>query len=135
MTFEEFERIIFESKSNDWIFNDSEGAYIYKKDLNVRIQRKEEDELDERKFKEKWTEKFPDRNAYRQEYALFYGSSYCGYQLLIAVDGFRAYIPIPKSSGELKITKKQYSFGKIINDLNRDELDQYLKMGGISVEE
>ena len=48
------------------------------------------------------------------------------------MDGFRAYIPYPKSMDELVITDWEYRFAQVIQPLF-DNLDSYLERAGIRV--
>jgi len=104
---------IMESNVEDWIFDDTEGTYTFKKDTNLTIKR--DDFEDRREFEEGWVEKFPDPKAYVSYHRIFYNSSLIKKVFLVAVDGYRMYIPIPKMN-DLTINKFQYQLGKIIND-------------------
>jgi hypothetical protein len=95
--------------------------------------REETDDDFNKSFDEPWVKIYPDKSAFRVTYNLYYGMSFIKEELLIAVDGYRAYIPIPKSQTCLEITKDQYQFGKIINGMYVNDFDDYLGRAKISI--
>jgi hypothetical protein len=68
----------------------------------------------------------------RQLFTIYYGNSFVRAVQTVAVDGFRAYIPYPKSMDELVITNWAYRFAQVIQPL-LDNLDSYLERAGIRV--
>ncbi|MBU2615535.1 MAG: hypothetical protein KKC19_00330 [Nanoarchaeota archaeon] len=96
---------IIGSTAKDWIFDDTEGTYIFKKDTNLTIKR--DDFENGRSFDEEWVKKFPDSKAYVSYHKIFYNSSLIKKVFLVAVDGYRIYIPLPHIK-DLTINKIQY---------------------------
>jgi hypothetical protein len=131
MSYWEFLSILTNSLPGEWVFNDARGIYIYRDDLHLRIFRKEVDKESSRFCGENWATKHPDPNAYRVTYEIFYGSTFLDEKILIAVDGFRAYLPIPKS-GSSSVSYENYKFASIVDD--QLSLDVYLERAGLVVD-
>ncbi|RJX40893.1 hypothetical protein D3P09_02405 [Paenibacillus pinisoli] len=132
MKYSEFINIIVESDPRDWIVNDEYGTYIYKENLSVTIKREEIDFSDQGRFYEDWAERFPDKKAYRQKYFLCFHQTIVEDFYVVAVDGFRSYIPYPKLEN-MTITQFQYKVGSIINILSGHSFDEYLRRTKITV--
>ncbi len=126
---------IMDSTIKDWMFNDEEGVYTHKKDTNLTIIR--DDFENNREFDEEWVKRFPDKKAFVSYHRIFYGSNLIEKVFLVAVDGYRMYIPLPTHK-DLEINKFQYHVGKIINHLFGEgerlgNYDSYLDRAGINV--
>ena len=127
---------IIDSNVEDWIFDDEEGNYTFKKDTGLTIRRDESENY--REFEEEWVKKFPDPKAYVSYHRIFYNSSLIKKVFLVAVDGYRMYIPLPKTN-DLTINKFQYQIGRIINDSYGGSgrgiwnYDSYLSLAGIKI--
>lgn len=113
MTRDEFYKELKESKDLDWIFNDQRGIYVNPNNLAMRIEKKPID-FDNDFFNEDWTSTLPDSNAYRVEFELFYNSSFLAEFQLVAVDGFRAYVPLPNYGTSL-VKSLDALIAKIVN--------------------
>ena len=120
MEYNEVEKILATSDKDDWIVNDRLGAFTYKKDLNLRIERSDND----REFNEPWATKFADKDARAVNYRVFYNNSFVDEKMLVAVDGFRATLPLPKSANDLSVNKEDENFARIVNIGN--QFDIYL---------
>ena len=120
MEYSEVESILETSKKDDWIVNDGLGAFTYKKDLNLRIERSDND----REFNEPWATNFPDKNARAVNYRVFYNNSFVDEKMLVAVDGFRATLPLPRSAQDLSVNKKDENFARIVDVGN--QFDSYM---------
>ncbi|MEK6913795.1 MAG: hypothetical protein AABW47_03960 [Nanoarchaeota archaeon] len=127
---------IMNSKVEDWLFDDEEGAYTFKKDTCLTIKRDSHE--NNREFNEGWVKRFPDGKAYVSYHKILYNSSLIKKVFLVAVDGYRMYIPLPKID-DLTINKFQYQIGIIINDSYGWEsrgiwnYDSYLSKAGIKI--
>ena len=127
---------IVDSNVNDWLFDDEEGTYTFKKDTCLTIRRDEFE--NDREFKEEWAKRFPDQKAFVSYHKIFYNSSLIKKVFLVAIDGYRMYIPIPEVNN-LTINKFQYQIGKIINDSYGGSgkgiwpYDSYLSRAGIKI--
>lgn len=131
MNYEELQEIFRTTVKDEWLFNDERGIYTYKNDLNLRIQRREID-FDSDKFQGvNWANKFPNPVAYRTIYEIYYGASFIKEKLLIAVDGFRATLPLPKI-GTNFIKSEDYRFAKIVDQSST--LDDYMKIAKLMCE-
>lgn len=132
MTYNELKEVFASCNKEDWLFDDKRGVYTYKQDLNLRIVRKDTD-FDTDKFAgEEWATNHPDPAAYREEFEVFYGNSFVFDQLLIAVDGLRARLPLPRS-GTNKVRTSEYKFAMIVDQNN--SLDDYMGRARLEIEE
>ena len=52
---------VMESNKEDWLFDDEEGVYTYKKDTNLRIVRDTVE--NDREFNEPWANNFADKST------------------------------------------------------------------------
>lgn len=109
------------TNKDDWIANDELGTFTYKDDLNLRIERVETD----RPFFESWATNFPDKNARATNYRVYYNNSYVDEKMLIDVDGYRATIPLPRSTAPLSFDDEDINFARIINAGER--FDEYME--------
>ena len=122
------------SKKEDWITNLDDTERTYKRDLNIRIVTDpgEAAGSSELPFNEPWAQGLGLERAQRQLFTIYYGNSFVRAVQTVAVDGFRAYIPYPKSWDELVISDWEYRFAQIIQPVF-DNLDSYLERAGIGV--
>jgi hypothetical protein len=70
-------------------------VFVFKNDCDLRIVDHTNFDAEDRDFREKWTEIFPDRTARRRRYVVYHGSSPVYATMLVAVDGGRAILPLP----------------------------------------
>ena len=128
-TLENVKRKIMESDLDDWNYNDTEGRYTYTEDIALRIQKQDFDEYED--FQENWAESLPDPDARRFKITIFYESNPVRNEYIIAVDGYRAYIPMPDRS-DLSITEFQHNLGEILNIGAGWDYYEYLRRIGIT---
>ena len=131
MTYDELIGIVYGSAKEDWIFTDERGIYTYKRDLNIRIHRKDINHDFDRFSGEDWATKHPDPTAYRVTYEIYYAASFVEEVLMVSVDGYRATLPLPDRN-TLKVSRKDYQFAGIVDQLNT--LDEYMRRSGLDVE-
>ena len=134
-TYREVMAKIAASTREDWVTNDDETQRTYKGDLNIRIINTTEEVLrSDTAFVERWVHGTGfHHQAVRRVFTIYYANSFVGDVYTVAVDGFRAYIPYPKSADERVITKWQYKFAQIIQP-PFNQLDSYLERARIRVE-
>ena len=122
------------SKKENWITNLDDTERTYKRDLNIRIVTDpgEAARSSELPFNEPWAQGLGLERAQRQLFTIYYSNSFVRAVQTVAVDGFRAYIPYPKSWDELVISDWEYRFAQIIQPVF-DNLDSYLERAGIGV--
>jgi hypothetical protein len=118
-----------ESSQEDWIVDDETGSFTYKNDLNLHIDRADYDSF--REFNEPWATSHPDPHAASVEYVVKYGTSFVDKYTLVSVDGHRATLPMPKSINDLRVTKSDVNFAKIVDIGNR--VDEYLGRAQLQV--
>lgn len=132
MTYYELIEVLLDSKADEWLWNDERSTWTFKNDLNIRLMKKSEPELSERRrFEEEWATALPDSNAYATEYELWYGASFVKSYPFVDVDGFRASLPYPKSRKELVITREQLAVAAAVNG-ERSYFADYIKLFQIS---
>jgi hypothetical protein len=149
MDYRTFKEIIINSNPEDWLvtegvkqtfyFNDptrkeeitceedSKTVLVYKGDLNIRIE--EETDIN-KEFHEKWAQDFPDPRAYRVIARLYYGCSLVEEKVFVAVDGFRATLPLPEPPDYKYINYEDYRIARILNwneALRKSYFDTYIK--------
>ena len=103
MTIDEIYEILVSTSAEDWIHSDELNAFTYKCDVMLRIQQRPVD-YNDNFADEDWAVNHPCADAYRVVYDVFYGMSFIATKLLIAVDGGRARLPMPKH-GTLEICR------------------------------
>lgn len=139
-TKENIERVILESDADaDWNrHSDTErSVYSYAHDMNLRFEMLNDDRgIQCRDFREPWANKFPDRSATGYWCDLWYGSTHVARYILVAVDGARAMLPIPKR-GETdqrptRVLPLEYKIAQIHDTLQT--LDQYMRGAGFTVD-
>lgn len=127
--YEEIVGLVLENPIENWNYFDEYGEYILKDDINLKIIR---DDFEKRQpFYEQWAVHHPDPHADMYKYSIFYNDSRVDEFYLVAVDGGRAYIPMPKVNTNF-ISLKDYLLAKAVNDDGR--LDEYISRSGLVVE-
>jgi len=117
--------ILKDLDQNDW-YVAKETIIVYKDDVNLRINGIGQTN----KFEEAWAINHPDSNACMIEYEIFYGATFIESKTLIAVDGFRAYLPMPKINTSI-IEREDYLFAKLIT--GNERLDEYIERSNLTV--
>jgi len=119
---------VLKSSFEEWDYYDEHGEFIFKQDVNLKIVR---DGFEEKiPFSEPWAVNHPDKNAYMYRYTIFYNNSRIDEFYLVAVDGFRSYIPLPELKSSI-IPRKQYLLAKAVNYDGR--LDEYIERSNLTV--
>lgn len=132
MTYENAIEMVLSNSFDKWMYFDEYGEYVLKSDVNLRIVRKDID-FDNDTFEgEDWATSHPDPKAYKIFFSVFYNNSRIDDFMLVAVDGLRATIPIPRV-GTTVISKKDYQFAQAVN-IDGKRLDEYIQCSGLSVE-
>ena len=138
MTYDDLLAIVAGSSRDEWVSNGKH--WTYKPDLMIRLEDTTNDEYEDRRdrdFNEEWAMAFPDKNARRVSYTLYYGPSVVKKVDMVSVDGGRTLIPMTKSPTEHTITEWQYRFAKIVElhpgPDSAYNLDTRLKQAGITV--
>jgi len=130
MTVEEVDKILSSTSNSDWVENEELGAYTYRQDVLLRIQKHPIDYHADKFRGEEWaTTMHADPEAYRVVYDVFYGESFIKTKQLVAVDGCRAILPMP-TFGTKEIPYRDYLFAKIVAPNN---LDEYINRSGLTV--
>lgn len=133
MTYDEFMSKIANSQVEDWIYDDSDGRYIYKPDIAITMQRDRDDDQD---FYEQWVEKFVHHpTADRLMVYLCYMGTVIDIFYTASVDEARMNIPYPRRD-DMTISQQQYNIGRIVNMIECgviDRYDEYLRTAGIKV--
>lgn len=138
------QQLIHESEPGDWVKQEGpfgtlntadphQVVWVYEHDVDLRIER---GDTAVEEFDEEWTNFPNNENNASYEYWVFYGSSPIERQMIVAVDGYRASIPLPdrpNNDGEpWTISEYQYRFGQIVNH-DYTTYSDYLGRAGIEV--
>lgn len=117
MSYDELMNYISGSDSKkDWksISADGKEEFFCLHDTRLRIRHHSGDDgVQNDDFKESWANSFPDEHAYGLWYDIVYESGCIRRFLIVAVDGFRAYLPCPSRPAHT-ITRLQDKIGQII---------------------
>lgn len=122
-------KIIENSSKNEWNYNSTSNEWNYINNLDIRI--KKLDSEDNSIFNEKWATRHPDNKAYRVYYEIHYKNVIIEEIMLVAVDGYRAQLPLPKQGTNL-ISRKDYKIACLFED--RENLHEYIKRSNLIVE-
>lgn len=133
------ERVILESDATvDWNkHNDmAKSVFSYARDMNLRFEMLNDGRgVQCADFREPWANKFPDGSATGYWCDLYYGSTQIARYVLVAVDGARAMLPIPKKGapGErpTQVLLLEYKVAQIHDTLGN--LDDYMRRAGLTV--
>jgi hypothetical protein len=134
MSFEEIIDLVEKSKREEWqtIDEDKTEEVFYLRDPRLRIKHHSgERGVQVRDFKDKWANAFPDEKAMGLWFDLYYDQGILKRILLVAVDGFRAYIPCP-NPGTKDIEKFDDNVARI-TAYQLDMYERYLEKTGLKV--
>ncbi len=131
MTYDEVIDVIGRSINGDWVHDEKKQQWTLKDDLMIHFANVTEEELGEdREFDEEWATKHLNPKARRVVYTIYYGSSFVKSVDLVAVDGYKATLPMPESTNNLVVDPWEYQFAQIINGA---AVDQYMNRAGLTV--
>ena len=123
-----------EASPEDFEYDDSTGQYLYQAEVGLRLIMNVSDEMES--FEEPWVSKFHAKEGYKQEVYLEYNGTRIKTFRFVAVDGFRYYIPYPKSMDDLRISPFQYRLARILNQQPVGYgIDHGLEVAGITVDD
>ena len=133
MTVEEIYDILSSTTTSNWLVSeelDGDTCFTYKQDVLLRVQKHPINFREDRFMGEEWaTTMHEDESAYKVSYDIYYGESRIVTKRLVAVDGCRAILPMPKH-GTKEIPLGDYLFAKIVAP---GRLDEYIKRSGLTV--
>ncbi|WP_300359494.1 toll/interleukin-1 receptor domain-containing protein [Fusobacterium sp.] len=121
---------IFDSTRKDWNKEVYRDFFTYKHNILLTIEEKEESE---REFFEPWANCHPDKRAYFYEYEIKYNKIRVTSIYLVAVDGGRAYIPLPEK-GTKTIKDKYVKFANIIHSYPENINYEYINRSGLKID-
>ncbi len=129
MQYAELMEIILNSDREDWLYNDPKRTYVYRGNLDIRIEVRDplEYQMD---FVEEWANSQPDPSATRCFYDIYYGASIIESFMLVSVDGGRAVLPLPEP-GTTTIELRRYQLAQCVDD--QGTLDEYIGRCGLAV--
>jgi hypothetical protein len=116
MTYDQLLDLLLSSGHEDWLVDEAKGILTLKNDLDVTIREIRTDHEDGGEpFDEPWATQFPNPDAERQTFELWYRASFVKTYNFVAVDGGRASLPYPKSMTDLTITREQFAVAEAVN--------------------
>lgn len=122
---------IFNSVPEDWEADKFREHFIYKYNIQLTIHELEETK---REFHEPWAERHPDSRAFYSEYAIKYNNQTIKTIPLVAIDGYRAWLPLPNIETG-KIQEKYMRFTNIINPFPEGRNYEYVYRSKLEIEE
>jgi len=141
-TFEDIEYILANSHPRDWLYDDTNGIFIYKLNVDLNLNIRDDVQGNRDEFEEDWVKNFSDPNAAKVIVRVFHRGSFVKEFLYVFVDGYRNILPVPRTPIDLTISKFKYNLGRILNcnlssnlKYNLIEYDIKLKMASIQIRE
>ncbi|WP_027555242.1 hypothetical protein [Bradyrhizobium sp. Cp5.3] len=102
---------------------------VYEKDLSISIAM---GFPDNDRFQEKWANEFADPNASSTFVDFRYNGVPVLREITVHVDGDRARLPLPKSSKELEVSRRQSAVWRLFDEISGSgKYDEYLGRAGI----
>lgn len=133
MQFDEIISIIQKSKQSDWVYNDFNITYVYKPNVSIRIVKISQKHGHLEDFHEEWAENHPSASIPSRVYFHIYYNSTCIKELVfVSIDGNRAVLPMPDAESRKTISRENYQYAKIVDDMGN--LDDYIKRSGLNIE-
>ena len=136
MTYDELNEIILRGDPDEWI--SQEQSLIYKGDLNLRIEMTDRDySRNGERFSEPWTEALRTAHpATRQIFWILYGGTLVVEVHTVVIDQ-HTIVPLPESPEYSTMSRRNYGFGKIVEEHRADyggvySLDSILSQAGIT---
>lgn len=117
---------------NDWLSVDREWTQerFLKEDPRLRFVVKIGDEgVQNDNFQEPWANKHPDPRAISYYYDLLFDGNFIDRVILVAVDGHRAVLPIPKALTTI-VPPFPYKVAEIFDSQN--SLEEYMTRAGLT---
>lgn len=105
-------RRVLGSAPSDWQHFEAEELFVYQPDLHLTIAATGGDD---NAFDEPWVREFSDPRAFRFVYEVRWSATPIRRITLIAVDGHRVLLPLPRSSNRPTITDEQDRFARLMN--------------------
>lgn len=134
MDLSSIENMILSSNANsDWsgLSKGMNSIRYLNKDVNIRVECSYDNEdVQNKDFKEKWANNHPDPKATGYYFNLFYSATLLKRIILVSVDGGRALLPCPNSKGVVR--KFDYKIAELFDTTHT--LDEYLNRSGLSIE-
>lgn len=122
--------IIYNSNKYDWLFYEEKNTYVLKENFKIKIIGS--DYEDRQRFNEDWATNHPDKEAYRYDYIIYDGDIQIKEFSLVAIDGHRAYLPMPKINTTI-VKRNEYFLSRLFN-YNVKELNRYIISSGLIIE-
>lgn len=137
-THEEIARAILASGPKDWVHKNINAGSVasFRRDANLRFQMEHSEQGIQRgDFREPWANRHPDQSATGYWCDLYYGATIIERFVLVAVDGARALLPMPKRGlpGERpdSVLPLDYQVARIFDTLGT--LDEYMRRSGLKL--
>lgn len=122
--------LIYTSHKHDWCFYENKNKCVLKRNSKIRICWN--DYEDKENFYQEWATNHCDKEAYRHDYTIYNDGIEIKEFSLVAVDGYRAYIPIPKINTNV-VKRDEYFLSKLFNSSVKN-LNMYIIISGLVVE-
>lgn len=104
--------LIYHTRRSDWEFLENKNTCVLKSNPEIKIMW--DDYEDKEEFYEKWATKHIDENAYIYDYIIYNNDIEIKRFALVAVDGYRAKLPLPKVNTNI-IKRNDYYLARRFN--------------------
>jgi hypothetical protein len=133
MTYNEVEKILTESKKEDWIQFNVYGTCVYKWDLNLRIEKLKYKNNQMHEYKDNdLTDIFGKGNVFFDDYYVYYGQSpIMGKTFYQIKEPYMKGCILPYRETETTCLKIDANMARIIDEYN--ETDKYIKRAGLTI--
>lgn len=118
---------VFKSFPEEWTQDYDLEKFVYNKDIFLTIEEAVEKK---RGFFEEWANRHPDKRADYLEYQIKYNGTVIEKIALVAVDGYRAMLPLPKLGTNI-IERKYLNFANVVYSMGSNE--EYVYRSGLEI--
>ena len=125
--------LIMKSSPKDYTYNDREGLYFNKFDINLRLHIIREDE--ETPYNAKWPAVFADKKATVVDVQIYYLMTLIKTMQCVWVDGGRYLIPQPSLGEKITLDAFEHKIGLILARDSAYQFDDALQQAGISIKD
>jgi hypothetical protein len=131
MTYTELTEMLADARPDEWLHDDDQGVWTFKRDLQVTVRERRGD-ADLGTLAEPWATRLGHDPVHVRIFDLWFGASLVKGFYFASVDGTRALLPYPKTQEDLTITHEQWGIAVAVNS-HTGHLDEYLAQAGIRV--
>ncbi len=134
MTLDNLIKLIVESGPDDWhrVLETDDAVAVYKADIAVSMARAVGPSED---FETEWSNKF-DAPASSYHLDILYNGRPVHRDILVAVDGGRCSLPLPRMKPELSVPKAWHAVARLVYEIGggqQSDFDRYFGQAGLKI--